>query len=160
MLQNKLTEAAVRLVGPNSCEGRVEVFSGNAWGSVCSALWDLHDAQVLCSELSCGTAVEASSNGKYGRGPPYSGLTYFQCTGAEKDLLSCPYTNLSHIHLFTSDAGAKCTGPKRMWHLTVSITSKITGINNTVIERAMLTAFSSLAGQNVLEVNIRKRVKL
>ncbi|CAH2319428.1 deleted in malignant brain tumors 1 -like [Pelobates cultripes] len=103
-------EMTVRLVGPDPCEGRVEIYYGNAWGTICSGNWDIADVEVVCRELNCGAPVDASTNGKYGLGPPYSGLTYFQCSGKESELMSCPYTILPHSHSFTSDSGAKCSG--------------------------------------------------
>jgi hypothetical protein len=37
--------------GSNDAEGRVEICSGNSYGSVCDDRWDLADATVVCRQL-------------------------------------------------------------------------------------------------------------
>ena len=64
----------VRLVntnftGPGSqYEGRVEVYDGNQWGTVCDNGWDWEDAHVVCVMSGFGTAVRPVLDGYYGRG--------------------------------------------------------------------------------------------
>ena len=40
-------------------EGRLEIFFGDSWGSVCDDDWDLHDANVVCQQLGFEQALEA-----------------------------------------------------------------------------------------------------
>ena len=46
------THGSMRLEdGPNVREGRAEICLNNAWGTVCSQLFDDDDAAVVCSQI-------------------------------------------------------------------------------------------------------------
>ncbi|XP_066042890.1 antigen WC1.1-like [Chamaea fasciata] len=80
----------VRLVGSSGhCAGRVEVYSGGSWSSVCQEGWDVQDAAVVCRELGCGRALEAPSSGRFGagRGPLWPYIP--DCAGSEESLWEC-----------------------------------------------------------------------
>ncbi|XP_043092909.1 scavenger receptor cysteine-rich type 1 protein M130-like [Puntigrus tetrazona] len=103
---------SVRLVnGDSLCSGRVEVLHDGQWGTVCDYDWDMTDAAVVCREMSCGEALQATWNSYFGKG---SGkiLRYVQCKGSESSLKDCrsdgwydPYRCNNH----NSDAGVRCS---------------------------------------------------
>ncbi|XP_030577946.1 deleted in malignant brain tumors 1 protein-like [Archocentrus centrarchus] len=107
----QLTECEkFRLVGPSRCSGRVEVFFQDTWGTVCDDQWSIANADVLCRELNCGTAMEAKKGAFFGQGKDEIWLDDVQCTGQESSILKCQHrpfgqNNCGH----SEDAGVICS---------------------------------------------------
>ena len=80
---------SIRLVGGNSPrEGRVEVFNGQSWGTVCDNYWNLDHARVVCRHLGFGHPVETSTR-RFGQGSGTIGLANVDCRGTENSLFDC-----------------------------------------------------------------------
>ncbi|NXO90570.1 C163A protein, partial [Certhia brachydactyla] len=99
----------VRLVGSSGrCAGRVEVYSGGRWSSVCEEGWDLRDAAVVCRELGCGSALEAPRWASFvpGTGPQWPYIP--ECSGSEESLWDCARSERRECGL-GGGAGAVCS---------------------------------------------------
>lgn len=107
-------DRAIRLVnGTTHCQGRVEVFRGGEWGTVCDDGWSLAAGQVVCSQLGCGKVYNIT--GEEGLFPPGSGdihLDELNCTGTEPNLWQCKKRSTRDPHDcgHKEDAGVVCTG--------------------------------------------------
>uniref|UniRef100_A0A8C4X7S2 Neurotrypsin n=1 Tax=Erpetoichthys calabaricus TaxID=27687 RepID=A0A8C4X7S2_ERPCA len=81
----------VRLRGGNTeHEGRVEVYHGGLWGTICDDQWDDSDAEVVCRQLGFGGIAKAWRRAHYGEGSGPVLLDEVMCTGNELSIEQCP----------------------------------------------------------------------
>uniref|UniRef100_A0A8D0AGN2 SRCR domain-containing protein n=1 Tax=Sander lucioperca TaxID=283035 RepID=A0A8D0AGN2_SANLU len=110
-----LTDGQIRLAGSGStrCSGRVEIYYNNIWGTVCDDGWDLNDAEVVCRELGCGTALSAPQSASFGEGTGQIWLDDVACSGSERSLTQCKHRGFgTHNCNHGEDAGVICSGEK------------------------------------------------
>ncbi|XP_039623878.1 scavenger receptor cysteine-rich type 1 protein M130-like [Polypterus senegalus] len=100
-----------RLVnGFSSCSGRVELYYGQQWGTICDRYWDLQDASVFCNQIGCGYATEAPGQAKFGEGQGEIWRDNLQCEGNESDLTKCPALDYGQEECtHRNDAGVICS---------------------------------------------------
>ncbi|XP_051874632.1 deleted in malignant brain tumors 1 protein-like [Pristis pectinata] len=94
--------------GVGRCDGRVEVYYGGVWGRVNDGLWDFKDADVVCRQLSCGSAINVYNHSKYGIGKGPVLMNNASCNGSEPHLWNCTFTQLKHLPI-GDDVGVFCS---------------------------------------------------
>ncbi|XP_060556057.1 deleted in malignant brain tumors 1 protein-like isoform X2 [Ruditapes philippinarum] len=103
----------IRLVnGNNPYSGRVEIFHGGAWGTVCDDSFDRPDAEVICrmlGMLSYDSDVMAFQQAHFGQGSGRIVLDDLQCNGSESSLEDCQSSGWNHEDCnHNEDAGVSC----------------------------------------------------
>ena len=111
----------VRLVGGlYPYEGRVEIYYGNAWGSVCDEGWTKADADVVCNQLGYDGAIEVYSGSQFGGGSGAVWLSEASCQGDESRLVDCTFPGWGEVseecNSHTRDAGVTCRGKQFKWY--------------------------------------------
>uniref|UniRef100_A0A8C1C837 SRCR domain-containing protein n=1 Tax=Cyprinus carpio carpio TaxID=630221 RepID=A0A8C1C837_CYPCA len=100
-----------RLVaGSHLCSGRVEMYFGGRWGSVCDAAFDQQDAEVVCREMKCGAPVQVLGAAAFGKGDTQMWTQEIQCRGNESQIQRCPSSNSHKINCtHENDVGLICS---------------------------------------------------
>ncbi|KAM6385367.1 antigen WC1.1-like [Alca torda] len=97
--------------GEDGCSGRVEIWHQGSWGTVCDDSWDMADANVVCRQLGCGSAVSALSEAAFGEGIGPIWLEKVHCKGTELSLWECPAKPLFGKNCdHKEDAAVNCSG--------------------------------------------------
>uniref|UniRef100_A0AAZ1XQ71 SRCR domain-containing protein n=1 Tax=Oreochromis aureus TaxID=47969 RepID=A0AAZ1XQ71_OREAU len=113
--------------GSSRCSGRVEIFHNNIWGTITDFNWDLNDAEVVCRQLNCGSALQAPQSAYFGPGTGPIWLGSVTCSGNESSLTECQHPEWGNSYYYYnnyyysysnnghySDAGVICSGPIRL----------------------------------------------
>uniref|UniRef100_A0A9J7X2F3 Si:dkey-21h14.10 n=1 Tax=Cyprinus carpio carpio TaxID=630221 RepID=A0A9J7X2F3_CYPCA len=103
--------SGVRMVGGSRCSGRVEVPHDQTWMSVCAAVFDQQDAEVVCRELDCGAPVQVLGAAAFGKGDTQMWTQEIQCRGNESYISLCPTSSsLKQNCTHENATGLLCSG--------------------------------------------------
>uniref|UniRef100_A0A8C1Q626 SRCR domain-containing protein n=1 Tax=Cyprinus carpio TaxID=7962 RepID=A0A8C1Q626_CYPCA len=124
----------VRLIGGSRCSGRLEILHDQTWMSVCDAVFDQQDAEVVCRELDCGAPVQVLGAAALDKEDTQMWTQEIQCRGNESQIHMCqtsfnitPKYNCSHknnvgllcteiIHVRLVSGSSPCSGTVEVLH--------------------------------------------
>lgn len=96
--------------GSGRCSGGGEVSYHGQWGRVCEDHWDMHEAKVVCQQLSWRPALAAPVKAHFAEGEGQFLLDDVDCTGRQSFLGPCPHADW-YIHICGpgEDASVVCS---------------------------------------------------
>ncbi|XP_063951456.1 deleted in malignant brain tumors 1 protein-like [Lytechinus pictus] len=109
--ETKFVSGAVRLVSGNvPYAGRVEIFTGERWGSICDVAWDIEDAHVVCRQVGYKRATFAKKGAFFGMNTYRVVVVGYNCLGTELTLDECPLAQGTILSDCThqNDSGVIC----------------------------------------------------
>ncbi len=101
--------SGIRLVGGYRCSGRLEVPHENTWHTVCDAVFDRQDAEVVCRELDCGAPVQVLGAAAFDKGDAQMWTQEIQCRGNVSQFALCP-TSPSQFCSHDNHVSVVCAG--------------------------------------------------
>ena len=101
----EVADGALRLRDGSASDGRLEVFLGGQWGTVCNDHFDRRDANVACRQLGFARG-EFDNTRRKGEGFPIL-LDDLHCTGTESRLVDCGHTS-EHNCVHYEDVSVQC----------------------------------------------------
>ena len=95
--------------GQDNYEGRVEILYAGVWGAVCSDLFNITSATVVCHQLGFPSARRVKS---YGSDAMQIWLDDVQCNGNESSINQCPHSdfNIYNCNIDEDQVGVECIG--------------------------------------------------
>uniref|UniRef100_A0A8C2B3Q0 Si:ch211-161n3.4 n=1 Tax=Cyprinus carpio TaxID=7962 RepID=A0A8C2B3Q0_CYPCA len=110
-----LTTSGLRLTKNSSCSGRLEILHNQTWMSVCDAVFEQQDAEVVCRELDCGAPVQVLGAAAFDKGDTQMWTQEIQCRGNESQIHLCT-TSPSHENNCSHDnyQGMLCADKKNV----------------------------------------------
>ena len=123
----------VRLNGSTTGAGRVEVFYGGVWGTVCTNGWTPLDATVVCKQLGYDSAI-ATVTTSFGPGDGMIWMENVRCNGIESKLSDCPFngwgvSSCSHFQ----DVGVTCNSKHA--HISIVLHSVMLSLQPSILLR-------------------------
>ncbi|XP_021356851.1 uncharacterized protein LOC110452569 isoform X2 [Mizuhopecten yessoensis] len=103
------TKDDIRLMnGKDAFEGRVEIFRGNNWLSICQNGWGTNEARVVCKQLGFNGGI-TKFNAFYGQGYGMPWRVKLTCDSTKDKLIDCEVLAAICIQSYT--AGVVCEAP-------------------------------------------------
>ncbi len=91
---------------------------GSTWYTVCDAVFDQQDAEVVCRELDCGAPVQVLGAAAFGKGDTHMWKQEIQCRGNESSIRLCP-TSKNIQCTQDNNVGLICSGKMSQFILSV-----------------------------------------